>query len=482
VPAFVALRALRPPAATPSVPDFAPPPHSVAVLAFDNLSGDPSQEYFSDGLAEELITTLGRIDKILVAARVSAFSFKHTTATVADIAHALNVGAVLEGSVRRDGSSLRINVELIDARTGFQIWSRSFDRGLGDRLQVQADIATAVAGALQVSMLGADPKKLTSGGTENPAAFDAYLRGMTLMRTGVVADYKAALAEFDTAVKLDPGFVRGHAGRAYALVDIAVTTVSNDPAIMKKAFADARAAAEHAVALGPDVAQGHGALSTVLDLGFLDPVGADAEAARAVALEPANAAILSNFAEVELDVGHTEQGIAAARRTTALDPLRPDVWRALAFVLFEARRYAEATDALNRVRPLTAKLPSTWYDLLARIELAQGNATAALTDCARGTEGEREKCAAMANHALGNTEAATAALAKLRALVGDTGAFDYAEIFAQWGDVPQALHWLETALALRDPQISQLKADPSLDPIRDDPRFKAVEAALHFPP
>jgi TolB-like protein/DNA-binding winged helix-turn-helix (wHTH) protein len=185
---------------------FAPPPHSVAVLAFTNLSGDPGQEYFSDGLSEELIDALGRIGAVRVAARQSSFSFKGKSATIADIARQLNVGTVLEGSVRRDGSRLRINVQLIDAVTGYQLWSNQYDRALGDSFSLQADIAGAVIASLQTSVLGSDTAKLILGGTTNPEAVDAYLRGVRLMSLATAASTKQAASAFEAAISKDPNF------------------------------------------------------------------------------------------------------------------------------------------------------------------------------------------------------------------------------------------------------------------------------------
>ncbi len=156
---------------------FNPPPHSIAVLPFVNLSGDKEQEYFSDGLTEELLNSLAEINELQVAARTSAFSFKGTNTDIATIARKLNVGAVLEGSVRRSAHTIRITAQLINAVTGFHLWSKTYDRDIGDVLKLQTEIATAVASALKVALLSDVAAKVELGGTRNPAAFDAYLRG-----------------------------------------------------------------------------------------------------------------------------------------------------------------------------------------------------------------------------------------------------------------------------------------------------------------
>ena len=161
---------------TPAPAAFNPPPHSIAVLPFVNLSGDKDQEYFSDGLTEELLNSLAEINGLQVAARTSSFSFKEHP-DIATVAHKLNVGAVLEGSVRRSANTIRITAQLINAVTGFHLWSKTYDRDLGDVLKLQTEIATAVASALKVTLLGDVAAKVELGGTRNPAAFDAYLRG-----------------------------------------------------------------------------------------------------------------------------------------------------------------------------------------------------------------------------------------------------------------------------------------------------------------
>jgi TolB-like protein len=191
---------------------FAPPPHSIAVLPFVNLSGDKDQEYFSDGLTEEVLNSLAEIDGLQVAARTSAFSFKGQDNDIDTIARKLNVGAVLEGSVRRSAHTIRITVQLINAVTGFHLWSKTYDRDLGDVLKVQTDIATAVAGALRVTLLGDVAAKVELGGTRNPAAFDAYLRGAKEFGSSPIA-----IAAYSEAIRLDPNYALAFAARSIAL-------------------------------------------------------------------------------------------------------------------------------------------------------------------------------------------------------------------------------------------------------------------------
>jgi len=185
---------------------FAPPPHSIAVLPFVNISGDKEQEYFSDGLTEELLNSLAEINELQVAARTSAFSFKGTNTDIGTIAHKLNVGAVLEGSVRRSGNTVRITTQLINAVTGFHLWSHTYDRDLGDVLKLETEIAGAVASALKVSLLGEVATKIELGGTRYPTAFDAYLRGLKPARIAAAStpmECRAPIDAFTGAVALD---------------------------------------------------------------------------------------------------------------------------------------------------------------------------------------------------------------------------------------------------------------------------------------
>ena len=203
---------------TPRPAAFNPPPHSIAVLPFANMSGDKEQEYFSDGLTEELLNSLAEINELQVAARTSAFSFKGTNTDIGTIARKLNVGAVLEGSVRRSANTIRITAQLINAVTGFHLWSKTYDRDLGDVLKLQTEIATAVASALKVTLLGDVAAKVELGGTRNPAAFDAYLRGAKAFnsRRTTTKEIPAAIAAYTEAIRLDPHYALAFAGRSIA--------------------------------------------------------------------------------------------------------------------------------------------------------------------------------------------------------------------------------------------------------------------------
>jgi TolB-like protein/Flp pilus assembly protein TadD len=459
---------------------FAPPAHSIAVLPFVNLSGDPSQEYFSDGLTEELLNSLSEINELQVAARTSAFSFKGKDTDIGTIARKLNVGAVLEGSVRRSANTIRITAQLINAVTGFHLWSKTYDRDLGDVLKLQAEIATAVASALKITLLGDVAAKVELGGTSNPTAFDAYLRGVKTGRTALSdEDKQAAIAAYTEAIQLDSHFATAFAARSLELSNYADFN-ARGPAVrmsFDKALADARTA----VSLAPELAEGHYVLAVALQSGFLDFAGANDEYERALALAPGSARILGAYSRHAAELGHTAAAIAAARRAVILDPLNFHVHRTVGIVFLLVRQYADAVTAYRTAISLQPDYVRN-YALLGVAQYNLGDFEGARSSCevARADEGGQQ-CLAVVYRQLGREADAEAMLKKIKSARGDDGAYDFACIYAQWGDIPQAIRWLETAIRLRNPGLVELKAEPDLDPLRTEPRFQAIERELNFP-
>jgi TolB-like protein/Tfp pilus assembly protein PilF len=423
---------------------FAPPAHSIAVLPFVNLSGDPGQEYFSDGLTEELLNSLAGIDDLQVAARTSAFAFKGTNTDIGTIARKLNVGAVLEGSVRRSANTIRITAELINAATGFHLWSKTYDRDLGDVLKLQTEIAAAVASALKVTLLGDLAAKVELGGTRNPAAFDAYLRGAKAFSSvrEATKDLPGAIAAYTEAIRLDPHYALAFAGRS-----IALTTFAGE---------------------GDTVAAAHE--------GYAKAQGDAREA-----LAPGSADVLRRSGTFAAYMGHVDTAISAARRAIMLDPLARASHSLLGRALYVARRYEEAAGAFAEAVSVAPDFRATYAE--------RGLAFFGLGDLERARASCETKpdywfsqpCLAVIYDKLGRHADAEAAFSKLTATVGDAAAYQYATIYAQWGNHAKALEWLETALRQRDGGAIYLKTDPLLDPLRQEPRFQAVMRELKFP-
>jgi TolB-like protein len=471
-----------PPAAAlaPAAPaTFSPPPHSIAVLPFVNMSGDKEQEYFSDGLTEELLNSLTEINGLQVAARTSAFSFKGTNADIGTIAHKLNVGAVLEGSVRRSGNTVRITTQLINAVTGFHLWSHTYDRDLGDVLKLETDIAGAVASALKVSLLGDEATKIELGGTRSPAALDAYLRGRKAhVEYHDPKDLQTAIAAYAEAISLDPNYALAFANRSIALSDFASQATGTS---IRDSFDKAQSDALRALALAPDLAEGHLALAYYLAAGSLDLTRASDEYERARALASGNARVLRDYAIFAALMGRSEPGIAAARRAVVLDPLSRDSHLMLGLVLYVRRQNAEAVTAFQDAIALDPEDPGTnMYRGLAYYAL--GDYQSARAACERTPDNsDSQACLALAYHKLDRQADAERMLAKDKASMGDADAYTYADIYTQWGNTPKALEWLETARRLRNPGMEWVKADPLLDPLRKEPRFQAIERELRFP-
>jgi eukaryotic-like serine/threonine-protein kinase len=468
-----------------SMPSFAPPAHSLAVLPFTNLSGDPTQEYFSDGITEELINALSHIDALQVSARTSSFSFKGRNVDIATIARKLNVAAILEGSIRRSGNTVRITVQLISAVNGFHLWSQSYDRDPRDILTLQTDIATAVAQEMQVKLLGDEAARIEVGGTRNPDAYDAYLRGMQIVVTAQDIDAsRRALAAFDKAIALDPNYAAAYAQRAHTLRSIASHTT--DPASVRDMFAAARQSAERAVSLAPDYADAHMALGWhVLVYGFLDFSGAQRETDRALALAPGSASILDGYSGFQGIIGHHDVALAAIRRAIKLDPQNPRYREHLLENLSWARRFQEVLAAVQDAKALHAEgYYAGYYGALSN--LALGRAAPASQMCESPETpldaGQRHFCLALAYHALGKIKQATTELEEFKAANGDLGAAKIAAIYAQWGDPAAALSWLATAERLYRASLVHLRVDWMFDPIRNQPQFQDLMQRLNFPP
>jgi TolB-like protein len=466
--------------ATPTVAaTFTPPPHSIAVLPFVNMSGDKEQEYFSDGLTEELLNSLAEITELQVAARTSAFSFKGKDTDIATIARKLNVGAVLEGSVRRSGNTVRVTTQLIDAVTGFHLWSHTYDRDLGDVLKLETEIANDVASALKVSLLGDVATKIEVGGTRSPAAFDAYLRARRLSRSAVGnKDRQKAIAGLSEAIRVDPTFALAFAWRSLEYSDLGgeeAATGMTPAEVLRRQEADAR----EAIRLAPDLAEGYDALGRYA-AAALDFPQARAAFERALVLAPGNSATLVMSSYFLGNMGEFDASIATARRAVTLDPLNANSHFSLGTALYFARRYQEALAPFADTMSL-----ADWPDIYAARGHAYymlGDLESARSSCEHNPEYVLNQwCLAIVYQKLGRRVDAESQLAKIRSALGDTGAYPYATIYAQWGELATALDWLETALRLRDNGLDELKTDPLMDPLRQETRFQAVLRELRFP-
>jgi tetratricopeptide (TPR) repeat protein len=338
---------------------------------------------------------------------------------------------------------------------------------------------------MEVKLLGDETARMEAGGTRNPAAYDAYLRGTQIAVTGQdIAATRRALAAFDQAIALDPNFAAARAQRARALRFMAI--FSTEPTDAHELYAQARQEAERAIALAPDYADAHMVLGWhILVNGFLDLSGAAREIDRAMALAPGNAAVLDGYAGFQGILGHHDAALPAMRRAIRLDPQNSRYREHLLMNLSWARRFEDVLVAAPDARALNAEsyYPGFWSAtsnlVLGHPELARQTCESPATPLAQY---DRHLCLALADHALGQKAQATKELRELQALQGDLGAANYAAVYAQWGDSAAALRWLAKAERVSRASLVTLKVDWMFDPIRSQPQFQALEQRLNFPP
>jgi tetratricopeptide (TPR) repeat protein len=369
--------------------------------------------------------------------------------------------------------------DLVNAVTGFAFWSHSYDRDPGDMLKLQAEIAGSVTASLQVTLLGDQATQLTLGGTQNPRAFDAYLRG----RSHVVAfdpeSQKAAVAAYGEAIAIDPNFAVARTERAETLVAMVAYFDPPDLAKRDAILADAKSEAERAIQLAPKLGAAHLALAAVLS-SSLDFAGCEKEVLLARMLTPGDSKTMMSYAMVQFELGHSAAGAAVAEAAAALDPLRQSTYLRLAMLLSMARRYDNASVALRRAQMLGHEEAANMF--FEQLALYRGDNETARRLCARVPNPPSIECLAIAYHRLGRQLEASAEMAKLQAIAGNSAAYNYGQIYAQWGDQAQAAHWLQIADNLHDTGITPIQVDPLLDPIRDTPQYKDIVRQLNFPP
>ena len=454
--------------------------NSIAVMPFANLSGDASQQYFSDGLSEELRATLSLNQQLVVAAQMSTANVQELKLDVKDIAGRLDVAYILDGSVRRAADILRITAKLIDGGTGFQKWSQTFDRKGGDVFAVQSEIATIVADQLAVTISANSKRQMRgAGGTDSTAAYDAYLRGKALYK--LAADEKtdrAALDQYNQAIALDPKFAAAFAAKSRVLTVIANNYASGDQlqSYYDQSIDAARTAAERA----PDLADAHSALGFALLNGRLDVKGAGGPYQRSFELGFGNADILSGFANYATRTGNFAAARQAITRAQRLDPLNPSVFRNAGVIEYSARNFPAAVVQLQSALRLNPKISGV-YPLLGDMEMLQGNAAEALEYYRKIQSGfDRQKGLAIAENKMGNRAAGQAAMAQMIAEFGDNSLYQQAQILAQWGELGTAIVALEKAYLTGDSGLVLSRNDPLLDPVRGDKRFAVLQEKLGF--
>lgn len=449
----------------------------IAVLPFANLSGDPAQAYFSEGVSEELRSVLSRLPGVEIIGAVSSLAVREFTPV--QVAQKLGATEVLTGSVRRAPSLIRVAAQLIEGRSGVQRWSDTYDRAPGDALALESGIAESVADALRLRLSGSNIAALELGGTRNVGAHELYLRAQALWRNGDdESATRAVLALSQAALQLDPGYADALVLQARTLSYLAgMLAVSADAA--RSGLVEAEAVARRAIAVAPGLASTHIALGSALEL-QLDFKGALESYRRGLALNPSGSS-LSRVALFLALMGHEAEAAPMASAAARLDQLNPFVHDNNAYVLYILRRYRESIDAAAQAIAASTGLSySYWY--VGASKLALGDAEGALAAVAHmGADNEnRQVIETVALHQLGRASQSEAVFARLRERWGDSGDYQYAEVYAQLGRSEQAFSALQSALGTRDPGLSSLRSDRLLDPIRSDPRFQRLLTELAF--
>jgi TolB-like protein len=451
----------------------------IAVLPFENLSKDAAQDYLSAGISEEIRNTLSRLPGLKVVGRTSSEALGHTDAQTA--ARRLHVSHVLTGSVRRSRSFVRVAVELIDGRTGFETWSQSYDLAPGDPLQLQTQIGEAVALALRVELRPGDRAALAAGGTRSPIANDLYLQAKLEFRLrDTEASFRKVIALSEAAIGVDARFAEAFAlkGMAWDAIGGSFTT---DPGAMQGAYAKAAEAGRAAISIAPQLADGYVALARSYS-GRLNVRGALEQYRRAAALPRTDPGILSWWVQTLAEVGKTAEALVLSQTLLALDPLNAAIFGRKAFAHFFARQFDLAIrasrQALSLAPGLTEQLSliGDCLSLLGKYPEALAHyATAPALDPYR-ISGEAVVAARTGDHAR-----ARRLIDQIGRVYGDTMSYQVAQIFAQMRAVDEALAALERGRRVLDPGLNGLPADPFVDPLRGERRFAALVQSLHFP-
>jgi TolB-like protein/DNA-binding winged helix-turn-helix (wHTH) protein/Flp pilus assembly protein TadD len=452
---------------------------SIAVLPFADMSPAKDQEYFSDGLAEQLINDLARVSGLKVVGRSSSFQFKGKNDDLRDMGRKLGVANVLEGSVRREGDHVRITAELIKADDGFQLWSQTYDREIEDIFAVQDEIALAAAQALQVKLLGSNGQPVASvSRSTNPEAYQAYLEAKYFIGRGASKeDLGKALAYTDTAIKLDERYAPAWALRA-SVQNVMATVSLTD---VTEGFRRARDDAERAIALDPTSGSAYLALARTQIFYDWDWDAANTCLTKAAALEPGNAEVFQIHSRLSALLGHLDEAVNLGEQAVALDPLDTISRLQLGYVLYVANRYDEAQADLKKALDLNPQAGFV-HVTLGKILIAETKPQQALAEIEKEpNDWERLTALALVYHTLGREQDSNAALASLIAKHHTDSAYQIAEVYAFRGEADKAFEWLERAYEQRDAGLPEIMTDPLFKNLRRHSRYTELLKKMHMP-
>ncbi len=459
------------------------PPRShkimLAVLPFENLTGDPNKEYLADGLTEETISHLGRIspEQLGVIARTSVMGYKHKDERLDQIGRDLSVEYVLENSLRESGNHIRLTAQLIQVKDQTHVWSQDYDYPANDILTIEDDVAKALAHEIRVRFTSQQQAELAPSHSPSPEAFDAYLRGYYFFERNTNKDTDMAAKYFERATQLDPSYAL-----AWAWLSRTRNFQANAeliPPVVGRRLA--REAVERALTLNPKLAAAHVQMARIKHQVDFDWVGADASAQRALALEPGNPENLKSAASAAAILGRLDEAIELSRRAVAIDPLNGDSWERLGESEYFMGQLDEA--AADSKKALELK-PDVWpgHIQLSKIYLMQGRPQDALAEIELvGYEPVRADLYPIAYYALGRKKESDAALSEFIVKYHASHAYGVARVFAFRNQFDEAFEWLERAYVERNSGLIQTKVDPLLSSLHKDPRFAAFLKKLNLP-
>ena len=445
---------------------------SIAVLPFADMSAAKDQEYFSDGLAEQLINDLAKVSGLKVVGRSSAFQFKGRNEDLREVGRKLGVANILEGSVRHDGNHVRITAELIKTDDGFQLWSQTYDREIKDIFTVQDEIALSATEALQLKLMGANGQPFVANPrSTNPEAYQAYLQAEYFSERGESEeDLGKALDYTDKAIKLDEKYAPAWALRSSVqntMAEVALTDTT-------EGFRKARNDAERAIALDPTLASAYLALARTQIFYDWDWDAADTSLAKAAALEPGSVEIFRVRSHLSLILGNLDQAITLYEQAVALDPLRANSHLNLGQLLYLSGRYDEAQAALQKALDLNPQAAYV-HVILGQILIAERKPQQALVEVEKEpSEWGKLTGEVLAYHALGRERDSNTALAGLIARHGTYAAYQIAQAYAYRGESDKSFEWLERAYDQRDTGLPSFNTEPLFKNLQHDPRYSEL--------
>jgi TolB-like protein len=460
--------------ATPGVSEAAAASNavkSIAVLPLVNTSGDPSNEYFSDGLSEELIAVLAKIPELKVIGRSSSFFFKGKSGDSAAIGQKLGVANLIEGSVRKQGDRVRIVAELISAADGRSLWSETYDRELKDVFAVQAEIAKSVAEQMKVKLLGETFRSDAAVSSQNPAAHNAVLQSDFYFQQQTAESIQKAISFAQEAIRLDPNYALAYAKLSQAWRQYGASFATDNP---EKAYEEARLAAEKAASLAPDLVEVRKAIGWISMNPALDFRTAEKEFRRALELSPGDAGAKNALSYSLMAQGRLAEAEQACRESILLDPLLTALWYNLGRLAVASGRYQDAEESFRKgleIQPRAAR----FHNYLATLDVLQKNPTAALQQAQLEPDGFwREYALTLVQQTEPDRSAADIALRNFSSKYASNGAFQIAVIHAVRKEPDEMFRWFDNAYATHDSGLTQLVITPFLFEYRDDPRFVAL--------